>query len=79
MGHRRGSDPVLLWLWHRLMAVALTGPLAWEPPFASSVALRRRRRRKEMNGGLLSKPAEEWGFESGIPDFEACIFLLVPP
>ena len=22
VGHRRGSDPVFLWLWHRLVAVA---------------------------------------------------------
>ena len=28
VGHRRGSDPVLLWLWHRLVAAALIRPLA---------------------------------------------------
>ena len=33
VGHRRGSDPALLWLWHRL--VALIGPLAWEPSYAA--------------------------------------------
>ena len=28
--HRCGSDPALLWLWHRLAATAPIGPLAWE-------------------------------------------------
>ena len=31
VGHRRGSDPELLWLWHRLTATAPIRPLAWEP------------------------------------------------
>ena len=39
VGCRRGSDPVLLWLWHRLAATALIGPLAWEPPCVVGVAL----------------------------------------
>ena len=30
VGRRRGLDPVLLWLWCRLAAVALIQPLAWE-------------------------------------------------
>ena len=30
VGHRRSSDLVLLWLWHRLAATALIRPLAWE-------------------------------------------------
>ena len=38
VGHRHGSDPVLLWLWYRLAATALIGPLAWEPPYATGVA-----------------------------------------
>ena len=32
VGRRCGSDLVLLWLWHRLAAIALIGPLAWESP-----------------------------------------------
>ena len=39
VGHRRGSDPVLLWLWHRLGATALIGPLAWGHPYAVGAAL----------------------------------------
>ena len=38
VGSRRGSDPALLWLWHRLVATALIGLLAWEPPYAAGVA-----------------------------------------
>ena len=34
VGHRHGSDPALLWLWHRPVATALIRPLAWEPPNA---------------------------------------------
>ena len=34
VGHRRGLDLVLLWLWCRLVVVAPIGPLAWEPPYA---------------------------------------------
>ena len=33
VGHRRGSDPALLWLWPRPAAIALIPPLAWEPPY----------------------------------------------
>ena len=34
------KDPALLWLWYRPAAVLLTRPLAWEPPYASGVALK---------------------------------------
>jgi len=40
VSHRRGSDLVLLWLCHRPAAVALIRVLAWEPPYAVSVALK---------------------------------------
>ena len=36
--HRRGSDPKLLWLWHKLVATAPIRPLAWEPPYATRAA-----------------------------------------
>ena len=38
MGCRRGSDPALLWLWHRPVATAPIQPLAWEPPYAAEAA-----------------------------------------
>ena len=39
VGHRHGLDPVSLWLWRKLVATALIGSLAWEPPYAMGVAL----------------------------------------
>ena len=40
VGHRSGSDPVLLWLWYGLAATALTGPQAWELPYAAGAPLK---------------------------------------
>ena len=40
VGHRLGSDPELLWLWHKQAAVALIQPLAWELPSAMGAALK---------------------------------------
>ena len=33
----------MLWLWYRLVAAALIRPLAWEPPYAVGVALKRQK------------------------------------
>ena len=49
IGPRRGLDPALLWLWRRLAATALIGPLAWEPPYAMGVALRRQKKKKKKD------------------------------
>ena len=48
-GVGRGSDldPALLWLWCRLAATAVIGPLAWEPPYAAGVALEKKKKKKE--------------------------------
>ena len=43
IGHRCSSDLALLWLWHRLPAAALIGPLAWEPPYTSGAVLKRQK------------------------------------
>ena len=40
VGHRRGLDPPLLWLWCRLVATAPILLLAWEPPYAVGAALK---------------------------------------
>ena len=40
VGCRCGLDPVLLWPWPRLVATAPIELLAWEPPYAASVALK---------------------------------------
>ena len=47
VGCRRGLDSELLWLWHRLRATALIQPLAWEPPYAASVALEKTKKKKK--------------------------------
>ena len=41
VGHRCGLDLALLWLWHRLAAIDLIVPLAWELPYAAGAALKR--------------------------------------
>ena len=43
VGPRCSSDPVLLWLWHRLAATAPIQPLAWELPCALGAALKSKR------------------------------------
>ena len=42
VGHRRGLDLMLLWLWYRPAATAPILPLAWEPPYATGEALKRK-------------------------------------
>ena len=60
VGHRHDSDPALLWLWCMSAAVALIGPLAWEPPCAVGAALKGQKTKKkfflkgsyELNSGI---------------------------
>ena len=49
VGHRHGSDPASLWLWHRLVAAAPTGLLTWDPPYAMGVALKKKKKAKNKN------------------------------
>ena len=37
------KDPVLPWLWCRLVATAPIQPLAWEPPCAAGTALKKQK------------------------------------
>ena len=53
VGRRRGSDPALLWLWHRLAAIAPIRPLAWDPPYATEAALEKAKRQKKKKNLLL--------------------------
>ena len=48
VGCRLGSDPELLWLWHRPMATAPIRPLAWEPPYAAREAQELAKRQKNI-------------------------------
>ena len=42
---RLGSDPALLWLSRRLDTIGPILPLAWEPPYALDVALKRKKKK----------------------------------
>ena len=53
VGHRRSSDPVLLWLWHRLAVTALIRPPAWEPPYAAGAALEKAKKKKKKKKKFL--------------------------
>ena len=45
VGCRCGSDPMLLWLWCGLEAVAPIWPLTWELPYAANAVVRKTRKR----------------------------------
>ena len=48
VGRRCGLDLALLWLWHRLVVTVPIGPLAWEPPCAMRMALKRQKEKKKL-------------------------------
>ena len=67
VGHRRGSDLALLWLWGRPAAVALIRPLAWEPPYAASAALEKDKKKKKKIQTLeTEKPTAIQGLIDGL-------------
>ena len=47
VGRRHGLDPMLLWLWCRLAAIAPIRSLAWKPPYAMGMALKRQKTKKK--------------------------------
>ena len=55
VGHRRGLDPTLLWLWCRPVATALIRPLVWDPPYVAGAALKTytQKRKKEIRHFLI--------------------------
>ena len=56
VGHRSDSGLALLWLWCKLAAIALMGPLAWEAPYARSAALKRQKRKRKKKKEDLGVP-----------------------
>ena len=54
LGQRHGLDLMLLWLWRRLAATAPIRPLAWESPYAVSVALEKTKKKKKLTKSSLS-------------------------
>ena len=45
VGCRHGLDPALLWQRRKLAATALIRPLAWDPPYAMSVTLKKKKKK----------------------------------
>ena len=61
VGGRRSWDLVLLWLWHRPAAIAPIRPLAWEPPYAMGVVLKRPPQKKILNWiGIFAVVQWDW-------------------
>ena len=52
VGRRHGSDPKLLWLWHRPVATASIRPLAWEPPYAEGDVIEKAKSQKKKKLAL---------------------------
>ena len=50
VGRTRSSNSALLWLWGRPAAVVPIGPLAWEPPYAVGVALKKEKKKRNISG-----------------------------
>ena len=48
VGHRWDLDPMLLWLWRRLAALAPIRPLAWEPEYAMGEVLKSKKEKKKV-------------------------------
>ena len=63
VGHRCGLELVLLWLWHRPAATAPIQSLAWEPPYAIGMALkkdRREKKRREKDTQVCNSSVSSW-------------------
>ena len=52
------KDLMSLWLWRRLAAIAQIRPLAWEPPYALGVAVKRQKTKKKKK-----KKRNLWDFQ----------------
>ena len=59
VGRRLSLDPALLWLWCRPAATAPIRPLAWEPPYAAGVALKRPKKKKKKKRKKEGKEKED--------------------
>ena len=57
VGRRCGLDLALLCLWCRPAAAAPIGPLAWEPPYAAGVALKKSK--KKPKNKQTKKPKQQ--------------------
>ena len=84
-GHRHGSDPELLWLWCRPIAVTLILSLAWELLCAAGAALKKAKKKKskesektDLENRLVIDKGEEkgegWTGSLGLTDANYCIW-----
>lgn len=60
LGHRQGSDPMLLQLWRKLAAAAPIEPLAWALPYAMGSVLKRQ---QQQQGRLEDRVQEKYFLE----------------
>ena len=60
VGCRLGLDPMLLWLWCRPAATAPIRPLAWEPPYATGVAIEKAKRQKKRKFTRVIHHTKYW-------------------
>ena len=67
VGYRRGSDLALLWLWRRPTAITPIRPLAWELPYALSVALEKTKKKKKKKKKLLFHRVTLEIMHTGVP------------
>ena len=67
IGRRLGSDLMLLWLWCRPAAVALIGPLAWEPLYAMGAALKRQNKKNKQKNKWEGKAEGTSGDQRPVP------------
>ena len=76
------KDPTLLWLWHRLVAIVLIRPLAWEPPYAIGVALekakRPKKKTKKKKKGMLVQFSVSQNFFYHRTDVGATLYTAAP-
>ena len=59
----------MLWLWRRLAAVALIGPLAREPPYAAGAALKGKKKKRgvPVMAQWLTNPTRNHEVAGSIP------------
>ena len=60
-------NPVLLWLWCRLVATALIRPLGWEPPCALDAALKDKKTGVPVVAQWLTNPTRNHEVVGSIP------------